>query len=162
MSGIFFYYLFLPKLEYPLKQKYMLNQILMQSGFYNLYVAADSKLYAESLKQSLETSFDENVKVKAFNSKEECIEKIDKDVKPDIVVLDYELNKRTGTDPSHTVDRIKEISPETVVIMMSDEEDMESALKALRYGAYDYVMKDRFAFSHIKASVKKCLEPSRV
>jgi DNA-binding NtrC family response regulator len=45
--------------------------------------------------------------------------------------------------------------------MISDEEDMPSAVKALRYGAYDYVMKDRFAFSHIKASVEKCLEPSR-
>ena len=72
------------------------------------------------------------------------------------------MNKTTEKDPSHAVDRIKEISPETVVIMISDEEDMESALKALRYGAYDYVMKDRFAFAHIEASVKKCLEPSRV
>jgi DNA-binding NtrC family response regulator len=140
----------------------MLNQILMQSGFYNLYVAADNQLYAESLKQSLESSFDKSVKVKAFNSKEECIEKINKETKPDIVVLDYELNRKTGADNSHTVDRIKEISPETIVIMMSKEEDMESALKALRYGAYDYVMKDRFAFSHIRAAIQKCLEPSRV
>jgi DNA-binding NtrC family response regulator len=134
----------------------------MQSGLYNLYVAADSRLYAESLKMSLESSFDESVQVKAFNSKEECIKKIDQDVKPDIVVLDYELNKRTENDSTHTVDRIKEISPDTIVIMMSKEEDMESALKALRYGAYDYVMKDRFAFSHIRSAVMKCLEPSRV
>jgi DNA-binding NtrC family response regulator len=140
----------------------MLNQLLMQSGSYNLFVAAGSLLYAESLKESLESSFDKSVRVEAFNSKEECIEKIDKDVKPDIVVLDYELNKKSETDNAHTVDRIKEISPETVVIMMSDEEDMESAVKALRYGAYDYVMKDRFAFSHIRAAIAKCLEPSRV
>lgn len=134
----------------------------MQSGNYNLFVAADSQLYAESLKRSLESTFNESVKVEAFNSKEKFIEKIDKDVKPDIVVLDYELNKRTGKDNSHTVDRIKEISPETVVIMMSKEEDMESAVKALRYGAYDYVMKDRFAFSHITSAILKCLVPSPI
>jgi DNA-binding NtrC family response regulator len=140
----------------------MLNQLLMQSGLYNLYVAANSQLYAESLKQSLQSSFDGGVNIEAFNSKEKIFEKIDKDIKPDIVVLDYELNKISDEDGSHTVDKIKEISPETVVIMMSDEEDMNSALKALRYGAYDYVMKDRFAFSHIRAAIQKCLQPSRV
>jgi DNA-binding NtrC family response regulator len=140
----------------------MLNQLLMPSELYNLYVAANNQLYAESLKHSLEMSLDKNVKIEAFNSKEECIEKIENESRPDIIILDYELNKKTQEDQSHTVDRIKEKSPETIVIMMSDEEDMESALKALRYGAFDYVMKDRFAFSHITAAVQKCLEPSRV
>jgi DNA-binding NtrC family response regulator len=132
------------------------------NNYYNLFVAADNQLYAESLKQSLETSLEGHVKVEAFISKEECINKIRKESKPGIVVLDYKLNKRTSDGgTSYTVDKIKEISPETIVIMMSNEEDMPSAVKALRYGAYDYVMKDRFAFSHIKASVEKCLEPSR-
>lgn len=129
--------------------------------YYNLFVAADNQLYAESLKQSLEASLDKNIKVEAFISKEECINNIDATHKPDIIVLDYKLNKTDDSNNKHTVDKIKEISPETVVIMMSDEKDMPSAIKALRYGAYDYVMKDRFAFSHIRASVKKCLEPSR-
>ncbi|HEX8514630.1 MAG TPA: response regulator [Bacteroidia bacterium] len=131
-------------------------------NYYNLFVAADNQLYAESLKNSLESSFDKNVKVEAFVSKEECINKIRKENKPGIVVLDYKLNKRTNEGQNtYTVDKIKEISPETIVIMMSDEKDMASAVKALRYGAYDYVMKDRFAFSHIRAAVEKCLIPSR-
>jgi DNA-binding NtrC family response regulator len=130
-------------------------------NYYNLFVAADNQLYAESLKNSLESSFDKNVKVEAFISKEECINKIRKENKPGIVVLDYKLNKTNEGNSSYTVDKIKEISPETIVIMMSDEKDMPSAVKALRYGAYDYVMKDRFAFSHIRAAVEKCLVPSR-
>jgi DNA-binding NtrC family response regulator len=138
--------------------------MIMQNidNYYNLFVAADNQLYAESLKNSLESSFDKNVKVEAFVSKEECINKIRKENKPGIVVLDYKLNKRTNEGQNtYTVDKIKEISPETIVIMMSDEKDMASAVKALRYGAYDYVMKDRFAFSHIRAAVEKCLIPSR-
>jgi DNA-binding NtrC family response regulator len=131
-------------------------------NYYNLFVAADNELYARSLKQSLESSLDKHVKVEAFISKEECINKIQKENKPDIVVLDYKLNKKTSEGQStYTVDKIKEISPETIVIMMSNEEDMPSAIKALRYGAYDYVMKDRFAFSHIREAVEKCLVPSR-
>ncbi|MCE3279758.1 MAG: zraR [Bacteroidetes bacterium] len=131
-------------------------------NYYNLFVAADNELYARSLKQSLESTLDKHVKVEAFISKEECINKIQKDNKPDIVVLDYKLNKKTSEGQnSYTVDKIKEISPETIVIMMSNEEDMPSAIKALRYGAYDYVMKDRFAFSHIREAVEKCLVPSR-
>lgn len=140
----------------------MLTELLMQSEFYNLYVAVNSQLYAESLKHSLEKSLDKNVKIEAFNSKEKFIEKIGRDNRPDIVILDYELNKKTEGNQLHTVDMIKEKSPETIVIMMSDEEHMESALKALRYGAFDYVMKDRFAFSHIRAAIQKCLEPSQV
>jgi len=130
--------------------------------YYNLFVAADNQLYAESLKQSLETSFDKNVKVEAFISKEECINYIGKQHKPDIVVLDYKLNKKSNeSNSTYTVDKIKEMSPDTIVIMMSNEEDMPSAVKALRYGAYDYVMKDRFAFSHIREAVEKCLVPSK-
>jgi DNA-binding NtrC family response regulator len=131
-------------------------------NYYNLFVAADNELYARSLKQSLESSLDKHVKVEAFVSKEDCINNIRKENKPDIVVLDYKLNKKTSEGQnSYTVDKIKEISPETIVIMMSNEEDMPSAIKALRYGAYDYVMKDRFAFSHIREAVEKCLVPSR-
>lgn len=131
-------------------------------NYYNLFVAADNELYARSLKQSLENSLDKHVKVEAFISKEDCINKIQSDNKPDIVVLDYKLNKKTSEGRNiYTVDKIKEISPETIVIMMSNEEDMPSAIKALRYGAYDYVMKDRFAFSHIREAVEKCLVPSR-
>jgi DNA-binding NtrC family response regulator len=142
--------------------KININELPMQNlESYNLFVAADNQLYAESLKQSLENSFDKHVKVEAFVSKEECINNIKKENKPDIVVLDYKLNKKSGeANSSYTVDKIKEISPETIVIVMSDEQDMPSAVKALRYGAYDYVMKDRFAFSHIKAAIMKCLEPS--
>ncbi len=129
--------------------------------YYNLYVAADNQLYAESLKHSLETSLDKHIKVEAVISKEECISRIGKEKKPGIVVLDYKLNKKSHeTNSTYTVDQIKEMSPETIVIMMSSEEDMPSAIKALRYGAYDYVMKDRFAFSHIRAAVEKCLSPS--
>jgi DNA-binding NarL/FixJ family response regulator len=127
---------------------------------FNLYVAADSKAYAESLKHSIENSFDNNVKVEAFDSKESCISKMYHDKKPDIVLLDYKLNKNSEDD-NYAVDEIKAISPDTVVIMMSNEEDMQSAMKALRYGADDYVMKDMFAFPHIKASVSKCLQPSK-
>lgn len=131
-------------------------------NYYNLFVAADNELYARSLKQSLENSLDKHVKVEACISKEDCINKIQRENKPDIVVLDYKLNKKTIEGRNiYTVDKIKEISPETIVIMMSNEEDMPSAIKALRYGAYDYVMKDRFAFSHIREAVEKCLVPSR-
>lgn len=129
--------------------------------YYNLYVAADNQLYAESLKQSLETNLDRHIKVEAVVSKEDCINKIQKENKPGIVVLDYKLNKKSpDANSTYTVDKIKEMSPETIVIMMSNEEDMPSAIKALRYGAYDYVMKDRFAFSHIREAIEKCLTPS--
>lgn len=34
---------------------------------------------------------------------------------------------------------------------------MELAIETLRSGAYDYVVKDQYAFSHIANSIEKCL-----
>lgn len=131
--------------------------------YFNLHLIVDTKLYAESLKRSLEDILEEGTRVQMFTNKEVYIDEIKKiDHKPDVIVLDYSLNKvsKENMDYLHTMDRIKQISPKSVIIILSNEEDMEAAKKTLQYGATDYILKDQFAFSHIAASVKNaCIHP---
>jgi cyclic di-GMP phosphodiesterase len=55
------------------------------------------------------------------------------------------------------IPHVKEISPETVVVMISGMQTVESAIEALRLGAFDYLMKP-FDLRQVEAVVKRALE----
>ncbi len=52
---------------------------------------------------------------------------------------------------------MREIAPDTVVIVISGAQTVESAVEALRGGAFDYVMKP-FDLGHVEAAVRRALE----
>src|SRR3989441_12437942 len=55
------------------------------------------------------------------------------------------------------IPHVKEISPNTVVVMISGMQTVESAIEALRLGAFDYLMKP-FDLRQVEAVVKRALE----
>lgn len=57
---------------------------------------------------------------------------------PEIVVLDVRLPDASGIDLLRT---IKEINPETVVIMITGHADIKSSVEAMKMGAYDFLEK---------------------
>jgi DNA-binding NtrC family response regulator len=121
----------------------------------------DDKKYGNKLKRLIEEKIQENVNVQIFLTGESGVQAMkNNDKKPKIVLLDYSRNKMNG-EKNHTVDHILETSPGTDVIMLSDKANKQRALKALGYGAHDYVEKDQFAFDHILDSVKTALHPPK-
>jgi len=58
---------------------------------------------------------------------------------PDIVTLDLGLPDYSGTD---ILKRIKKYNPEIEVIIISGQDDISTAVKLLKQGAYDYITKD--------------------
>jgi len=56
----------------------------------------------------------------------------------DVVLLDV---KMPGMDGIETLQKIKEISPETEVLMLTGHADVETGIAAMREGALDYLMK---------------------
>jgi len=58
---------------------------------------------------------------------------------PDVITLDYSL---ADTDGEQVLKKIKTVSPETKVIIISGQEDVGTAVKLLKAGAFDYIIKD--------------------
>jgi len=70
---------------------------------------------------------------------------------PDLIVLDYHLD---STDPSamngiQVLKKIKDRFAEVPVIFLSGQEKAEVAANTMKYGAYDYVVKNENAFHRL-------------
>ncbi|TET31563.1 MAG: sigma-54-dependent Fis family transcriptional regulator [Planctomycetota bacterium] len=57
---------------------------------------------------------------------------------PDIIVSDIRMPGMSGID---LLERVKEIEPETQIILMTAFADIETAVSAIKLGAFDYVQK---------------------
>jgi putative nucleotidyltransferase with HDIG domain len=89
----------------------------------------------------------------AVASAEEAVERLGS-LDYDLVISDIMMGGMSGLE---LIPRVVEISPDTVVIMISGVQSVESAIGALRAGAFDYVMKP-FDLHHVEAAVVRALE----
>jgi len=76
----------------------------------------------------------------------------------DLVVTDIMMPKMKGTE---LLKKVKDVHPETVVIMITAYASTESAVEAMKEGAYDYITKP-FNVEEIKVIIKKALERGRL
>jgi two-component system, NtrC family, response regulator PilR len=72
----------------------------------------------------------------------------------DLVITDV---KMPGTDGIEVLKTIKDISPETVVIMITAFAAAETAVEAMKLGAYDYIVKP-FKVDELKIIINNSLE----
>ena len=72
----------------------------------------------------------------------------------DVVISDVKMRGRTGLD---LLQAVKDVSPETVVIMITAFATTETAIAAMKQGAYDYVTKP-FKVDELRLVVEKALE----
>ena len=80
---------------------------------------------------------DEGFEVISTDSGSSALEKID-ELMPDIVLLDIWM---PGMDGIETLVKIKESHSELQVVMMSGHGNIETAVKATKLGAYDFIEK---------------------
>ncbi|MFH1261963.1 MAG: sigma-54 dependent transcriptional regulator [Pseudomonadota bacterium] len=76
----------------------------------------------------------------------------------DLVITDLAM---PGVDGMAVLDRVKEVSPETLVLMITAYATAESAVEAMKRGAYDYLMKP-FKVDEIRLVIQKALETRRL
>ncbi len=100
-----------------------------------IFVVEDDLFYGELLKRHLALNPDNEVHL--FKTGKECLDKLY--LKPDVVSLDYGLPDVSG---DKVLKKIKEDYPELPVIIVSGQEDIQTAVGLLRGGAYDYFVKE--------------------
>lgn len=72
----------------------------------------------------------------------------------ELVISDITMSGMTGLE---MIPHVKAISPETVIVMISGMQTIESAINALRLGAFDYLMKP-FDLRQVEAAIARAHE----
>ncbi|MCX8210767.1 MAG: response regulator [Lewinella sp.] len=85
-----------------------------------------------------------------FYSGVECLDNLH--LNPEIVLLDHQMSQVNGFE---VLKKIKRSSPDAAVIMVSGQKDMATALNALKYGAFDYIIKDNTETVKIEDALKR-------
>jgi len=78
---------------------------------------------------------------------------------PAVVLLDIVLPGMSGMDG---LTRIKEISPDSEVVLMTSHASLETALRAIREGAYDYLQKPFEDIEDVSIIVGRAMERRRL
>lgn len=100
-----------------------------------IFLVEDDEFTSAMLKHYLSMNPDNDVEV--FETGKDCLNNLTKG--PDVICLDYYLPDVTGEE---ILKVLKNKVPETPVIIVSGQEDIQTAVKLLKDGAYDYVVKD--------------------
>jgi DNA-binding NarL/FixJ family response regulator len=118
-----------------------------------IFLVDDNELYLRSLEVQFKMNPD--LTIKTFTSGEACIKSLSEN--PDVIVLDYFLNSQddSAIDGFKTLLKIKEASPGTNVIMLSSHEATDVAVKCIKNGAFDYIVKNDVTFYRLKQAIKK-------
>jgi two-component system response regulator PilR (NtrC family) len=119
-----------------------------------ILIVEDENSMREVLKILLEG---ESYEVTSASDGLEGLSHIDKDIF-DLVITDI---KMPGADGFEVLKKVKNISPGTVVIMITAFGTTEAAIEAMKLGAYDYIHKP-FKIDEIRLIVKKAIEKKRL
>lgn len=99
-----------------------------------ILIVDDEKDFTESLAERLALR---DYDVSTSFSGEEALEKL-KTYNLDVVILDVQM---PGLDGIETLREIKKIKPLTEVIMLTAHATVETAIKGMQLGAFDYLIK---------------------
>lgn len=106
----------------------------MSNKPFTIFVVEDDEWYRKLLHHNL--TLNPDYKVEVFDSGEAFLKRI-KD-KPDVVTLDYQLPDHNG---EALLKKIKAYDPAIEVLIVSEQNEIETAVKLLKAGAYDYITK---------------------
>lgn len=119
-----------------------------------IYVVEDNKVYNRLVCEQLANKNFTNVK--SFESGEECIKAVKSGDKPDIVIQDYYLDDINGIE---VLQAVKKLHEDAEFIFLTANDNLEIAVNSMKYGAYDYIVKDNdLALKKVIDKVNKILK----
>ncbi|WP_264566421.1 response regulator [Flavobacterium sp. N3904] len=88
-----------------------------------------------------------------YNNGNDCLNNLN--LKPDIIFLDHNMEDITGFE---VLKKIKRQNPNIYVVMISGQENIKTAVDALKYGAFDYIIKDNMVSEKMNLIITKIIK----
>ncbi|AZA77137.1 response regulator [Chryseobacterium sp. G0186] len=125
----------------------------METNKQNLkfFIVDDDRFCANVYEQYLKNHHYEDIN--CFGSGEESLDELQH--KPDIIFLDHNMEDLNGFE---VLKKIKRFDPNIYVIMVSAQENIDTAVNALKYGAFDYLVKDANVCEKMTETIDKILK----
>jgi len=106
----------------------------------------------KSIRYSLKRMMEEKYFTLTAQNGEEALDRVKKS-SPDLIIMDIRMPGRNGID---VLKEIKSVDPKSPVIIMTAYGTTETAIEAMKYGAFDYILKP-FPIPQMKGLVEKAL-----
>lgn len=130
----------------------------------SICIIEDNDVYRQLLKEHINGTFPD-LKVTEFSRGEPCLKELALNFSPPpgIMLLDYFLNVDVSTsmDGIDILMKVKQISPDTKVVMLTQVDNEQIVKTAKKFGATDFIVKDKTAFERVKTVLKKLLGNSQ-
>jgi len=88
--------------------------------------------------------------VESYLSGEDALNNMSKN--PDIIIQDYLLEGMTGIE---VLIKAKKTNPNVEFIFLSGQDSIDIAINSMKYGAYDYIVKDQMALQKMVNKINK-------
>jgi len=118
-----------------------------------VYVVENNSVYNHLVSEYLKKQGFPNVV--SIISGEECVQKVENKQFPDIVIQDYSLDGMNGLD---VLKKVKKLSPKSEFVFLTSNENMEVAVNTIKFGAYDYIVKDKMALEKVVYKMRKIVK----
>ena len=113
-----------------------------------IFVVEDNQMYNKLVVSYLKTNKFTNIE--SYLSGEDALKNMDKN--PDIVIQDYLLEGMTGIE---VLIKAKKTNPNVEFIFLSGQDSIDIAINSMKYGAYDYIVKDQMALQKMVSKIQK-------
>ncbi|MGB3800628.1 MAG: sigma-54 dependent transcriptional regulator [Lewinella sp.] len=120
---------------------------------FKIFVVEDDPFYGKLLKHHL--SLNPDFDVELFTSGKECLDALYQ--KPDVISMDYGLPDMNG---SELFSRIRALNSSVPIVIISGQDDINTAVDLLKRGARDYIVKDDNTKSFLWKSIVNIRENS--
>jgi len=103
---------------------------------FTIHVLEDNEWYCKLLMHNL--SLNPDYIVKGFRNAEDFFKKGGE--KANVITLDYHLPDMNGAE---VLQKIKNLNPDVEIIIISEQDNINTAVELLKHGAYDYIVKEK-------------------
>lgn len=115
------------------------------------FFIVDDDNYCATMHEQFLTNMGYN-DISYFSNGADCLSNLNQN--PDIIFLDHNMDDISGFE---VLKKIKRFNPSIYVVMVSGQETIKTAVDALKYGAFDYVIKDNSVEEKMNLIINKII-----